>query len=137
MQLLQPLLADMPKLLQQYETLAGQTLDRLMELVTGKNLIWRQSLRAELDVKRDELGQLSTPSPLISMAVELLLASWLEVTHHQRLAIQAEDVGDLQRVARYNRLRDAADRRHHRAIRTMAQLCRISPKIVQRYFVQQ
>lgn len=96
----------------------------------GKNLIIRESVRAQLAHMKTELGG-PNPTPLERLLVDRIALLWLQLTYYEMMYTQ--NAGELTiRQADYHQRRiDGTHRRYLAAIRSLAQVRRLAVPVVQ------
>ena len=102
----------------------------LITRMSAKNLVFRESVKAQLDHMKAELGG-PAPSPLEKLLVDRIVILWLQVTYYETTYTQ--QLGELTiRQADYHQRRiDGTYRRYLAAIRSLAQVRRLAVPVLQ------
>jgi hypothetical protein len=120
----QKLLKELPHLVEAGGNLAEVAEQKLIEVITGKQLLFSESLKAKLDATRAELAGPS-PSPVEKLLVERVVTCWLQVNHADAIVAQCENCTLAQ--GDYNQRRqDRAHRRFLLAVKTLATVRRLA-----------
>ncbi len=111
--------------------LVSNTEQSLIDRMAGKtNLLLRDSIRAQLDVLKSNVGGPS-PSPLERLLVDRLALTWLELQYFETIYTQNMADMTLSQANHHQRRIDAAHARYLSAIKTLAQVRRLALPVVQ------
>jgi len=103
---------------QTYGDIAKQAEGALIRLAAGDNLLMAESLQRKLgELKQELVG--NCPSPLESLLVARITATWLQSHYYDALVAQSSDASEA-REKMLLRHQDAAHRRHLTALKTLA-----------------
>src|SRR5262245_25573287 len=109
--------------------LARQAQLTLVNKFSGKNLLFRESLRRKLDLLRGELAG-SSPTPLERLLVDRVVACWLHLHHLEQIYAQKESMS-LELGSYYQRCISAAQKRYLAAIKTLALVRKLAVPVLQ------
>jgi len=124
---LRELLDNRPEIWQRVGDLAAHAERLLIDLIAAGNALMAEALRRKLREMRVELLS-PTTSLLEKMAVDRVLACWLHVQFVDSIVAKAQ--GGTITHARYQLQRQiAADRRYTAAIKALADLRRLLPRV--------
>jgi hypothetical protein len=87
---LRELLDRCPELWQRCGDLAAQAQQGWLNLVGGVNLVYKESVKRQLDAMRLELSG-PDPTPLESLLIQRVLAAWVQVHFADAIAAQAQE----------------------------------------------
>jgi len=90
-----------------------------LDRIAKTNLLLRDSLSRKLDALREEMAGPS-PSPLESMAVERVLATWLQVEFADLYASFVEPSEDPKLMGLAIKMQDSAQRRYDSAVKNLS-----------------
>jgi hypothetical protein len=109
--------------------LASQALLTLIEKFSGKNLLFKESLRRKLELLRAEVAG-PNPTPLECLLVERVVATWLHLHHLEMIYAGKESMG-LQLGAYYQHSISSAQKRYLAAIKTLALVRKLAVPVLQ------
>lgn len=119
---LRRLLSEMPALWRHYGDLAAWAERSWTDLISGNNLVLKESLRLKLADLRNDLGHAGA-SPLERLLIERATATWLSVSYGEVHLAQlrhrnapATQLGVIERFL---------DRAHHRHLSSLKQLAQV------------
>ena len=118
---LEMLLDAKPEIWRTYGDLARVAEDAWVELVSGPNLLLKESLRRKLAELKSELLSGPSASPLEQLLVERVGAGWLQTAYADAAAAQAREKAlDLAQLEQQRRRQERAQKGYLAAIRTLA-----------------
>ena len=125
---LRQLLDDHPEIWRHYGNLSGQVTAKWLDLLAGDDVLIRESASRQVNELRAEL-QAEDASPLETLLVERVIASWLQVRYFDSaVALAAEGVPTTQ--ARFmDQQLHRAQKRHTEAIKAMAEVRKLLPAV--------
>jgi hypothetical protein len=123
----QDLLRELPSLVEAGGNLAEIAGRKLVEAITGANLLFRETLQAKLDAMRKDLAGTQL-SPIERLLAERAIACWLQLYHADAIVAQTENCS-LERGDYQQRRQDRAHRRFLSAIKTLATVRRLASPI--------
>jgi hypothetical protein len=106
-----------PEFWQRYGDLALQAQEAWLQLISGPNLLLRESLQRKLDQLKAELAG-TDPSPLEKLLVERATATWLQLQYADAGYAQANANSSAQHQA-LQRRQNSAQQRHLAAIKAL------------------
>jgi hypothetical protein len=116
-------LDEHPEIWEQYGDLAAHALQSWLGLICGDDLSLKESLDRKLSEMTAELAG-PAPSPLETLLVGRVVATWLQLHHADIVAARAVDVSIRQADFAIGR-QDSANRRHLQAIGALATVRRL------------
>ena len=118
---LEMLLDATPEVWRTYGDLARVAEDAWVELVSGPNLLLKESLRRKLAELKSELLSGRAASPLEGLLVERVGAGWLQTAYADAAAAQAREKPlDLAQLEQQQRRQERAQKGYLTAIRSLA-----------------
>ena len=103
---------------QTYGDIAKQAEGAMIQLAAGDNLLMAASLQRKLRELTNDLSD-DSPSPLESLLVARITATWLQTHYYDALVAQSSNTNEA-RGKMLLRHQDAAHRRHLTALKTLA-----------------
>jgi hypothetical protein len=119
------LLDTHPSIWQTYGNLPARAEKILVDAIAGKDLLLAESLRRQVDAKKEELG-IAAASPLERMQIERIAITLLQINHLDALVAQS-GTRDADRQKVLQKRHDAANRQHQDAIKALALLRKLLP----------
>jgi hypothetical protein len=133
-------LGQLREILNEAPTLARRLMDpakqaelSMIKNYAGNDLLAKEILPRALRAMREELGG-KDPSPLESLLVERVVATWLSLQYYEGLYVQNMRALTVQQSEHHQKRIDRAHRRHLSAVRTLAQVRKLlkgKPRIAQ------
>jgi hypothetical protein len=106
-----------PETWQRYGDLALQAQEAWLQLISGPNLLLRESLARKLDQLKVELAD-TDPSPLEKLLIERATATWLQLQYADAGYAQAKANSAAQHQA-LQRRQNSAQQRHLQALKML------------------
>jgi hypothetical protein len=104
--------------------LARNAMETLLGKYAGKNLLAREAITHKLDQMRAELAG-PNPSPLETLLVERIVATWLHLSHLETL-YAGKDSMSLELGSYFQKCISAASKRHLAAVKALAVIRRLA-----------
>lgn len=98
--------------------------------MSGKNLIFRESLKAQLSHMKAELGG-PNPTPMERLLVDRVVLTWVTLNYYETTYTQNQGELSIRQADYHLRRIDGAHRRYLSAIKTLAVIRRLAVPIVQ------
>jgi hypothetical protein len=114
-----------PEFWQGYGDLALQAQAAWLHLISGQNLLLRESLQLKLDQLKAELGGM-VPSPLERLLVERATATWLQLQYAGAVYAQVKTNSSAQHQA-LQRRQNSAQQRHLQALKMLMTVRKLLP----------
>jgi hypothetical protein len=114
---LRQLLDTYPEIWQRCGDLAWHAQTKWLQLISGKDLLVRESLQRKLDQLKAELAG-TDPSPLEKLLIERAVISWLQVGYADAAYAQVKGNSSAQQQA-LQRRQNSAQQRHLQAIKML------------------
>jgi len=126
---LRDLLDEHPEIWKHYGDLSGQVTAKWLDLLAGDDVLIRESVFRQVNELRSEL-QAEGASPLETLLVERVIASWLQVRYFDAaVTLATEDVPAVQGRYMQQQL-DRAQKRHIEAVRALAEVRKLLPVVL-------
>lgn len=122
---LRTVLDQNPQIWRDYGNLAAHARDAWIRLIAGTDLVLKESLVRQVEAMQTELAG-PAPSPLETLLIERIGATWLQVAYSDAAVAQAGDIS-LKQAEHARKRQDSAHRRYLQAIATLATVRRLLP----------
>ena len=109
--------------------LAGSVERQLIEGICSQDLLGQEAVRRQVAGLRTDLAG-PEPSPLEGLLVDRIVCAWLEVKRQDALMAQVQETS-LKQGEYYQRRHERAEKRFHRACKSLAQIRRLQGPAVQ------